>query len=367
MRILLMNQFVPPDTSPTARLLGDLRQELERAGWEVVIAGSSTNYKSGPKTGLARLARDLAANARLLVSGLLAPRCAWVLCLSDPPGLPFTAAVVALLKRARLAHWAMDVYPEAAIALGALRPGLISTTVRAAMHLGYRRAAILAALDEDMKKILVSAASPRVRVLPPWPPETKPPRQMDSAPTAPRRVWLYSGNLGRAHEYRDLLEAQRLLEQAGAPWVLVFQGGGPARAAAMELAGQLQLKHCIWADYADEDRLLESLLRADVLIATQKPELEGLLWPSKLSLMTLLDKPLLWVGPPAGQIARELRSMQAGHGVFAPGEAAAIAAWLQALPPNPPLHDAGEVMARVSKRRQDGLSQWMDWLRENAA
>ena len=365
MRLLLMNQFTPPDGSPTARLLGDLQQALVAAGWEVVLVGCGTNYKGGTLRGLARLRRDLLANARLLLRGLLAPRCDWVLCLSDPPGLPFTAAVVALLKRARLAHWAMDVYPQVAVALGALRPGVVSTAVQTAMRFGYRRAALLTALDEDMRRVLAEAVSSPIQVLPPWPPEVAAAASEPTPPAANQtRVWLYSGNLGRAHEYQDLLEAQRLLEAAGAPWKLVFQGGGPARAAAQQRAEELQLRGCEWTGYADEEHLLESLQQADVLIASQKPELAGLLWPSKLALMKLLNKPLLWLGPRAGEVARDVRALHPGHGVFAPGEAAAIASWLQALPPTPPPLPREEVRARVQAQRQAGLADWLRWLRD---
>ncbi len=386
MRVLLLNQFTPPEGAPTARLLGDLAGAFEREGWEVVCIGCGSGYQKGAKSGLGRLWRDLTANVKLLVAGLLAGRCDWVVCLSDPPGLPFTAAVVAAVRRARLAHWAMDVYPQVAVALGALRPGLISRAVRAAMRFSYRRAAVLTALDGDMRAVLEKTASrDDARVLPPWPPAipavVEAPKSEASRPSAASRVWLYSGNLGRAHEFRDLLEAQRLLENEGAGWRLVFQGGGPGREAAMRYAAELGVRDCEWTGYAPEEELLGSLLWADALIATQKTAVAGLLWPSKLALMTLLDKPLLWVGSPDGQVARDLRAScqrDAGntpsrnglgygpprHGVFAPGDAAAIAAWLRGLPPADAAPSREAVTGRVAAVRERGLQLWVEWLRE---
>ncbi len=364
MRILLLNQFIPPEKPPTARLLGDLAEALGQAGWQTQCLGCGQGYQRKTQGGLARVRRDLAANFRLLIAGLRAPRCDWVLCLSDPPGLPFTAAVIAICKRARLAHWAMDVYPQTAIALGALRPGWISGLVRAAMRFAYQRARILVALDGDMRAVLETNGGRHVQELAPWPPAlpTALTARKETESSPQERVWLYSGNLGRAHEFADLLAAQQIVEKSGGGWRLVFQGSGPARDAAMAMARDMGLQCCEWRDYAPDDRLLSELQAADVLIATQKPPLTGLIWPSKLALMTLLEKPVLWLGPATSQVAQKLRHQSARHGVFAPGQGAAIAAWLRALPPSPPPLHENEVRARVEAVREQGVRQWAAWL-----
>ena len=129
MRLFLLNQFVPPDKSPTARLVGDLAEAFSDVGWEPVFIGKQEGYRQGSKRGLSRLIRDLLAHVRLFWAGLGAGPCDWIVCLSDPPGLPFTAALLARIKGARLAHWAMDVYPEVAVQLGALPSGWASRWV----------------------------------------------------------------------------------------------------------------------------------------------------------------------------------------------------------------------------------------------
>ena len=89
-------------------------------------------------------------------------------------------------------------------------------------------------------------------------------------------VWLYSGNLGRAHEWETLLEAQQLLEKRGANWSLIFQGGGPSRPLAEARARELCLKNCSWKDYVPEAELQDSLRAAKVLIVTQSAANTGL-------------------------------------------------------------------------------------------
>lgn len=419
MRILLLNQFVPPDEAPTARLLGDLKAHLETLGCTVTLLGANTGYQGGAKTGLSRLLRDAKAHLNLLWKGLRLGPFDWIVCLTDPPGLPFTSAVLARIKRARLAHWAMDVYPQVAVKLGALPDGLPSRLVAAAMRFGYRNSAPLVALDEDMKQVLETCGGSRIQVLPPWPPLPTPnsldltppkveraagsPSPLSSArsepfeasakngpsisdtqafkvqsstfnvqrsspisggATASQRTWLYSGNLGRAHEYKDLLEAQRLLESSGAPWQLVFQGSGPCRNEAQALASHLGLKNCLWQPYAPSDQLLPSLLAADVLIASQKESLQGLLWPSKLALMTLTARPILWLGPTQGQIAADLTAASPLNGLFNPGRPEAIAQWLSSLPPkdstNLPTQES--IQTHAAHLRTQGLKLWANHL-----
>jgi glycosyltransferase involved in cell wall biosynthesis len=367
MRLLLLNQFIPPNAAPTARLLGDLASACTTAGWDTVYLGKASGYHQGGTKGLSRVFRDALAHVKLLWAGLRAGPCDWIVCLSDPPGLPFTAALLARIKRARLVHWAMDVYPQVAVRLGALPDGLPSRLVAAAMRQGYRRCDLLVALDEDMRQVLANCGGTQIQILPPWPPPLHTLNPTPRVPTKPdaMRTWLYSGNLGRAHEYSDLLQAQLLLESQSAPWQLVFQGGGPCRNEAQAQAQKLGLKHCLWQDYVPEDQLLDSLLAADVLIATQKESLLGLLWPSKLAVMKQIHRPILWIGPPQGQIAADLRAASSVHGVFAPGMAGAIATWLVAMPwPNPKAVPEAHAIAQEGQRmRELGLAQFTQWLR----
>lgn len=332
MRILFLNQYTPPDPAPTSALIGDLAAYLESRGFETAFLNAGSGYRSKPRTGWRRWWHDGMANLKMLIKGLGLPSADFIICLSDPPGCLVVGALLAKLKGARLIHWAMDVYPEIAAALGALRKdSLIYRLVDHLQKRAYDQCVMLGCLDEDMAAALGVTQDPRLLLCPPWPsrnlilPETTPTKSSDSG----RLKWLYSGNLGRAHDYETLLHAQRRLEDEDLPFDLVFQGGGPARTSAMKLAAQLNLKHCQWADYVPEAELIPSLLAADVLIATQKVETRGLLWPSKLALMHLLPRPLVWVGPKEGAVATMLRELPEAHGVFAPGEATELAGWLQ--------------------------------------
>lgn len=368
MRILLINQFVPPESPPTARLLGDLAESLQAQGHEVDFIGAANNYRQSASGLVARLFRDLRAHAVLIWHLLSAGRADWILCLSDPPGLPFTCAVVAKLKAARFAHWAMDVYPDVAVALGVLPEGLLARGIRRLMHTGYNRADLLVALDQDMADRMGVASTLKVKICPPWPPTPTNRIQPASAIQSLRqhypqcKIWLYSGNLGRAHEYECLLAAQAELEQAKSPWHLIFQGGGPCREEAKAAAEKLGLQQCLWLPYASDDEFITSLLDANVLVATQKESTRGMLWPSKLALMTLVDRPIVWVGPIEGSIARELTRYQPTAVAFSPNQKQELIQWLSGVDAQRSSKDLPGIHTEIADKRHSGLRLWEEWL-----
>jgi colanic acid biosynthesis glycosyl transferase WcaI len=340
MRFLFINQYGPPDPVPTARLLGELAEELRASGHAVEILSQSQSYLGRPARG-GRLKRELQASWTILRGGLgrRGGRVDVVLALSSPPGIPAVAALLALRHRARLAHWAMDLYPELAHALGEIPKGsVVFRVVHAAMKWAYRRAVLLIALDDDMRARLQEFCPGTVRIMQPWSTQSIE-RQADEAAaliegatasddTSKTWTWLYSGNLGRAHEWQTLIDAQALLEARGLAVDLIFQGDGAARPLATAYAEKIGLRHCQWKGYASEEELLPALLTARVLIVTQRPETRGLLWPSKLALLERLPRPILFVGPEDGAIAQRLRE-RGNSGVFAPEQAEAVADWVE--------------------------------------
>jgi len=251
----------------------------------------------------------------------------------------------------------MDLYPELAVSLREIRSGLLPSLLQKAMGWAYRRARTVVVLDDDM--------AARLRAYGVWPEVIRPwvsaatveaVSRATAEPESPW-TWLYSGNLGRAHEWETLLAAQAILEERGAGIRLVFQGGGPARPAAEAKGAELGLRECVWKGYLDGPEVPDALRRAQVLVVTQLPSAQGLLWPSKLALLLCLPRPILWVGPTEGAIARDLRLLPQA-GVFAPSQAAPVADWLMALksqaepPTRTPIDPAAQRSGDLGKWRQ---------------
>jgi glycosyltransferase involved in cell wall biosynthesis len=150
-----------------------------------------------------------------------------------------------------------------------------------------------------------------------------------------RRAWRldgkfvvgYSGNLGRAHEYETLIDAIARLEDnppSGPPVVWLFIGGG---ALYEEFAHQTERRHLtsvVFKPYQSRKLLSQSLSAADVHLVSLRPELEGLIVPSKFYGIAAVGRPTLFIGDTDGEIARLLARHDCGVTV-APGDGAALA------------------------------------------
>ena len=366
MRVLFLNQYFPPDPAPTGILLKEIADALVVAGHEVVFASSGQDYRAGQKKG-SRMKRELAGLQALFLQAMRSGPVDAVVSATSPPLLVVMGGVIAKLKRAPHYHWLFDMYPELATALGEIKDGPLAGVFRWMTRWAYRRAECVVALDADMAERVAGygVGADTIRVIAPWVLQamlearaeldlTAPARRAESdGETGAERIWLYSGNLGRAHEWRTLLDAQKLLEERASPWRLVFQGGGPQWPAAQVYAREIGLTCCDFRPYVAETELPAALLAADVLAVTQKPETCGLLWPSKLALVASLPRRVLWVGPVDRAIARDVRGMT-GSGVFAPGDAEGVAGWVEGG-----AADGFEVRDPVAVR-EAALREWVE-------
>jgi hypothetical protein len=213
MRLLLLNQYGPGSGAPTGRILGELAEGLQQLGHVVTLLDVDSAYGKS-RRGLQRIVHEIKAHVLLTCRSVGLRQIDAVLTLSSPACLAVTGAFIARLLRAKHFHWAMDLYPEAGIRLGELREGALTRFLADLMRRAYRNAEQVVVLDEDMREHLRRTYGVESAILEPFPPEVawiEPER----APGEPKR-WLYSGNLGRAHEIDVLLQVQKQLE-AGAP------------------------------------------------------------------------------------------------------------------------------------------------------
>jgi colanic acid biosynthesis glycosyl transferase WcaI len=341
MKILLLNQFFPPDLAPTGQMAADLAEDLVAAGHSVSVLASRGSYLGGErqparstwkrvevlrsaatslgKKTMAHRALDYAsfyASAGLALSRMASHDV--VVAMTTPP-LIAAAGLPALRKGSKLVYWVQDLYPEIAVAFGALGEGSPSTRAMAALSRRVMAAsASIVVLGEAMKeKAIQAGASPgRVAVIPNWadgdvirtvPLESNPLR--DDLARGARFVVLYSGNIGRAHDVTTLVQAAKLL--ATRPDIaFVFQGDG-AKRAELALATR-GLTNVRFAPYQPRDKLSESLSAADLHLITLAPNVVGLLEPSKLYGVMAAGRPSVYVGPGRSEVARTIRAEDIG-------------------------------------------------------
>ncbi len=359
-KVIFVNRFFHPDHSATSQILSDLAFHLAGQGIDVGIVTSQLRYDSSEAMlpaferirgvdihrvrttafGRRRMAGRLVdyasfymAAARKLSEIVRAGDI--VVAKTDPPLVSLVAHRVARRKSARFVNWVQDLYPETAQQLGVrLLRGPAGQILSGLRDNSLRSADANVAIGEIMAERLArsGAARERINVIPNWVDETAI-RPVAPAANTLRREWglsdrfvvAYSGNLGRAHEYETLLAAAELLRDEARLAFLFIGGGHHADQLAAEV-DRRGLGHLfVMQPYQPYENLSESLSVGDAHWISLRPELEGLIVPSKIYGIAAAGRPVIAVCDPQGEIGSLVARYDCGIAVQ-PGDGARLAA-----------------------------------------
>jgi glycosyltransferase involved in cell wall biosynthesis len=404
MQIIFINRFFYPDHSATSQMLSDLAFALAGRGGKVVVITSRLRYDNPGarlppseeidgvqiyRVATTSFGRHILAG-RALDYATFYVMAAWsvlrrtqrgdlVVAKTDPPMLGLVCRPAARLRGAYFANWLQDIFPEVAVALGMNNPPLRSvfSFLRIFRDASWRKAEFNAVIGSRMAERLRAAGvkEDKIRLIPNWA-DTSAVRPVAPAGNPLRAEWGlrdtfvvgYSGNLGRAHEADTLLAAIALTEQNAdlkhVRWL--FVGGGAQLERLKAACSSRGLSSVRFQPYQPRERLAQSLSAADVHLVSLRPELEGLIVPSKFYGIAAAGRPAIFIGDADGEIARLLR--EHGCGVTVPqGDGVALAAAVEHLAHNPSLCLAsGENGRRAAEQRfgiDKAVSSWEDALR----
>ena len=368
MRVIFINRFFYPDHSATSQLLSDLAFYLASRGHEVHVVCSRQLYESPEaqlitselvqgvqvhrvwtsrfgRSNLAGRASDylsfyLSATIKLF---LLTDSRTVVVAKTDPPLISVPASWVTHWRGAHLVNWLQDVFPEVAVELGIkVLGGRLGAWVGRLRDKSLLVANMNVVLGERMAERVRARGvdADKVRVISNW---------ADGASIMPipaeanslRAKWdlkdkfvvMYSGNMGRAHEFETILGAATLL-QADARFVFLFVGGGNQRGPLGSEVAHRGLTNVQFRPYQARDQLGLSLSVGDVHLISLRPELEGLIVPSKFYGVLAAGRPVVFVGAPDGEIARQVGHADCGL-VVAQGDSQGLVAGLVRLADTP--------------------------------
>lgn len=384
-RIVFVNRYGPPDESATAALLHELGGALAAAGHDVHIVCSGLDHRggrAGPPPDTNYRVRQVWSTGfgrqnlfgRLLDSLSFLAAAAWRLwrtlrpgdiavLKSDPPLLGVCLGPLARRRSARVLHWQQDLFPEAAVAAGVLDPrGAIA---RALMRLRDRelaRAEAVAVPGEDLaRRLLARGILPaRMHVLPNWADGAS----LGAVPHAANRLrddWGlqgecvigYCGNLGRAHEFETLIGAAEVLRDERGLRFLIVGDGAQQERVHREIARR-RLDNVSLRPFQPRVRLSELLSACDVHLVTQAPAFAGCVVPSKFYAIAAVSRPVIFVGPVDGEVARVLAEEGCGATV-APGDVASLCGCLRLWAGDPGLRDGLGRAARTALEKKYGL------------
>ncbi len=390
-RVFFFNRFVPPDHSATSQLLGDLAGHLAMQGVQVVLVGSRQRYDDPSamlpevgriggydviRVGSTRYGRHSLPGRALDYFGYLrGARAALkahvqpddvVVAMTDPPMLGTLLLPLARRRGARCANWLQDLFPEVAEVLLGRSFRIGGVPLRWLRDRGLHGADCNVVISEGMAARLAARAVPRARttVVENWTDDDAVrPVAADDNPL--RHAWGlrgkfvvgHSGNLGRAHDWRTMLDVATALRDRDDVHFLMI-GGGRGLQAFMAQAESRGLRNVSLQPYQSRDALKHSLSLPDLHWLSLHPALEGCILPSKWYGIRAAGRPALFVGDTTGEVATGLRETASGF-AFAPGDVSGVRACVERLADNPAQARSMGACARASlATREAALRRW---------
>jgi putative colanic acid biosynthesis glycosyltransferase WcaI len=312
LRILVFNRSYYPDVEATGQLLTELCGDLAAVHDVHVVAGQPNfvliegrwlmqadchqgvnitrvrNFRFSKKSLIGRVVGLLSYLILAFWVGLRSARPDVIIVETDPPVLGVLGVLLKRWHRCRLIYYLQDLYPEVGIALGRMKPGMMTKALHWATQVGLRGADRVIVLGEDMRAKVIRRGIPsaKMALVPNWAdtdliyprPRTNPFAEV--APPDDAMVVMYSGNLGLSQNLDQLLEVARDLRDMPIRFYVV--GEGAAKERLISKARDWNLSNVRFFSYQAKEKLGESLAAADVHFIPLRRGLAGAIVPSKL-------------------------------------------------------------------------------------
>ncbi|MDX6692464.1 MAG: colanic acid biosynthesis glycosyl transferase WcaI [Blastocatellia bacterium] len=369
MRILILHQFFYPDHSAVSQLMTDLAESLVERGVEVTAVAGRGRYNGGERLSRReeyqgiKIERAWATSfGKRSIAGRLADYLSFyvgatwkllrverhdiLLALTQPPLIGLIGLLIGRLRGMRVVALVQDVYPDVAVAVGALKERSLGARFfdflnRRALR-GMDRIIVLGECMRDriIAKVGAERAS-RIDIIHNWA-DGQLIKPLANAAANPFRlrhnlerqfVVLFSGNFGLVNEFQTALEAARLLRERK-DITFLFVGDGVRADEIKEHARRHQLENIRMLPYQPRADLCFSLTAGDAHLTTLAEGLAGLSVPSKTYAILAAGRPVLFVGDVRSAVAKLVAENDCGA-VVASGQPEQLAQVITEWAANP--------------------------------
>ncbi len=346
MKIIFINQYYWPDESGTAQILTDLAESLAGKGAKIEIFTSKYSYVNRRYRFIKKEERNKVRIYRLfstrlkhfgiigrLIDGvvfsimsllrlLVRANDSYILVpMMDPPMLGIVFDLLKLKKRIPIIYWCQDIYPE--IFLASVKhqktPWIENLLIKARNHVWNQSNAVVV-LSTDMKKYFKEKCKMDCNVveISNWA-DGRRVYSVEEEMNPLKNAWEiddefivgYSGNLGRVHDYKTILEAAEILSgHLGIRFLLSGNGWGMQR-FKREIPQNLK-RLFIFKSYQPRDELKNVLSLSHIHWVSLKPEFNDFLFPSKFYSIIAVGRPVLLIGDDKTEIARIVAENEIG-------------------------------------------------------
>jgi glycosyltransferase involved in cell wall biosynthesis len=389
-RVLFLTHYFPPEVGAPQTRIAALALGLRERGIEVTVHTGFPNYPDGriapsyrnrplhrqrapddtlivrsavyaaPNAGFARrVANHASFAASALVTAPLSGRADVVVAESPPLFTAGAAVAYARAKRAPLVLNAADLWPDSAVAIGALSSRRAVAAARALEEWTYRHAVAITVPTEGMVARLEARPSAGTRAVH-MPPAVDVERFAGVPPApadGPLRV-LYAGTIGLAHGLGTLLSAAQI---AGPETVDVTIAGGGAEVADLQARVDAQrIGNVKLVGTVPAERVAALFAEAHAgIVMLRDRELFADALPTKLLECMAAGRPVLLSA--RGESAALVEGARAGF-ALAPEDPAALAAAFRTLAADPGrgkrMGAAGRAVVSERFARRASVDRW---------
>jgi colanic acid biosynthesis glycosyl transferase WcaI len=280
---------------------------------------------------------------------------------TNPPLLPFAIYAAAKLRGVPVALVVHDVYPEAAILAGILKPrGLLASLWRTANNWLFRRMDRVVVLGRDALSLLAARmpdGDARLRIIGNWadtdevlPAEVSENTLLNSLGLRDRFVLGYAGNMGRVHDIELLLAAANRLRDAAPDVHMLFVGNG-AKDPQVKAAAERPGSNVTLVGPMDRDQQPMFLNACHVAVMALAPGMSGVGVPSRLYNVMAAGRPVVAAVDADSEPSLVLQEEAIGIQVT-PGDADAFVGAVLKMRSDPSyLRQAGERARRAATKR----------------
>jgi glycosyltransferase involved in cell wall biosynthesis len=330
-KLSVITQFFPPDFAATGQLIDELVRQLEKQGVDIEVftgqpgyAFESNNALTVEQCGGLKIRRSRTTQLcpqRIrgkAINGILftlraafylfnaARRRNVALLTTAPPFLPALGYLTHILFGLSYVCILYDLYPDIAIALNVIpNSHWVAKFWKAVNRQILRKAKGIVVLSPAMKRQVASnypEVAHKISVIHSWanpdfiiPIEKKDNWFAHQYKLIDKFTVLYSGNLGRCHDVRTMLEAAKYLQDEPIQFVCI--GGGAKREELIGEADRLGLKNFLFLPYQEKSVLPYSLTACDLSLVSVDPGMENLVAPSKLYPALATGRPVAVICP----------------------------------------------------------------------
>lgn len=344
-RVLLFYHYFYPDNVVSAQHFTDLATGLIGKGWEVMAYASNrgcrdetqkyprrSNFKSvnirrfwrppiRQSSSIGRIVNALWINIVWSIAALQYrkfPNLDALIVGTDPVLSVLVVQVWKLFRpHTQLVHWCFDLYPEAAIADGVIGSGsLVARIVQKMLARAYKALDAIVDIGPCMQALLMGyAPKARYSTITPWAlseplafPQADPGERLELFGDSKIGL-LYSGNLGRAHQYDAFLRLSTLLDPG--EFKIAFSVRGNCAQSFWEAVDE-SVHHISEASFVPVNRLEARLCAADIHLVSLKENWTGTVVPSKFFGALAVGRPVLFYGSMDSALAQWIQAYEVG-------------------------------------------------------